>query len=231
MINWKFPVGFAVFGAVVSLLAGIIGGNPFGVIVLRLILSAVICTGLGLGVSFVVRRFLSEHATADSDAEVKSGEAVDIVIDEDIPMTEAAADQEVIESVEPQVSETSGAVLQEEMVEASEMVEATDTAEATDAFEPAESIGLEEEDVLPFEDADTPDESIERGSPDVAAAPVTDFEDLDTLPDIDQFSPAAEESSTIPRASKANSQVEEVVRDQDPESLARAVRTFMKKDQ
>ena len=65
----------------------------------------------------------------------------------------------------------------------------------------------------------------------VPLSPVTDFEDLDTLPDIDQFNPAAEESPTTSKKSRMNAQVEKVVKDQDPENLARAVRTFMKKDQ
>jgi hypothetical protein len=60
MINWKMLAGFAGFGAVVSLLAGVIGGNPFGVILLRLILSAGVCGGLGLGVNLIVNKFLPE---------------------------------------------------------------------------------------------------------------------------------------------------------------------------
>jgi hypothetical protein len=58
MMNWKIPVIFAGLGAAVSLLAGIIGGNPFGVILLRLILSALVCGGLGLGVNLIVNKFL-----------------------------------------------------------------------------------------------------------------------------------------------------------------------------
>jgi hypothetical protein len=86
-------------------------------------------------------------------------------------------------------------------------------------------VAPEEAETLESSDEQTPDSAA------VPLSPVTDFEDLDTLPDIDQFSPAAEESSTTPKESRRNAQVEEVVKDQDPENLARAVRTFMKKDQ
>ena len=85
---------------------------------------------------------------------------------------------------------------------------------------------------MTLEDADSEEESTpEEFVPGIAAAQVTDFEDLDTLPDIDTFSPSTEASEPPARPSRKNSKVEEVVRDQDPENLARAVRTFMKKDQ
>jgi hypothetical protein len=86
--------------------------------------------------------------------------------------------------------------------------------------------------VLTLEDADSQQQSTSAEFvPGIAATQVEDFEDLDTLPDMDQFSPATEESATPTKPSRRSSQVEEVVRDQDPENLARAVRTFMKKDQ
>jgi hypothetical protein len=212
MTNWKIPAGFAAFGSLVSLLAGIIGGNPFGVILLRLVLSAVVCAGLGLIVNVILKKYLPELSTSTAPARVDAatGGEVDIVIDEDIPIEVEGLVQEVAEPEEEQAEEEAELVLDEEgMDEESEQMEVL--PEETGTLEPS--------------DEQAPDSTA------VPLSPVTDFEDLDTLPDIDQFGPAAEEPSSAPKESRRNAQVEEVVKDQDPENLARAVRTFMKKDQ
>ena len=225
MVNWKVSVGFAGFAAVVSLLAGIIGGNPFGVILLRLFLSAVVCGGLGAGINLVVRKFLLELSANTPATQVESGEEVDIVIDEDIPLAGEAVQQqspetvETLEEIEPVGAE-----------EAAELTSSVDEEEGqVDVVEgPEES----EEDVFALEETDLPQENtLDEFVPGIAATQVEDFEDLDTLPDIDRFSPAEQQSTPPARTSRRNSQVEDVVRDQDPENLARAVRTFMKKDQ
>ncbi len=210
MINWKIPAGFAAFGALVSLLAGIIGGNPLGVIVLRLVLSAVVCAGLGLIVNVILKKYLPELSATPASVEVETGEEVDIVIDEDIPV-----------EVEALVQEEAGP-------------EGERTEEEAELILDGEGMDGEsaEVKVLP-EEVETLESSNEQtlDSTAVPLSPVTDFEDLDTLPDIDQFNPAAEESPTTSKKSRMNAQVEKVVKDQDPENLARAVRTFMKKDQ
>lgn len=210
MINWKIPAGFAAFGAFVSLLAGIIGGNPLGVIVLRLVLSAVVCAGLGLIVNVILKKYLPELSATPASVEVETGEEVDIVIDEDIPV-----------EVEALVQEEAGP-------------EGERTEEEAELILDGEGMDGEsaEVKVLP-EEVETLESSNEQtlDSTAVPLSPVTDFEDLDTLPDIDQFNPAAEESPTTSKKSRMNAQVEKVVKDQDPENLARAVRTFMKKDQ
>jgi hypothetical protein len=225
MISWKIPAVFAGFGATVSLLAGIIGGNPFGVILLRLVLSAVVCGGLGLAINLVVKRFLPELSANTPVARTESGEEVDIVIDEDVPLTEEVAAEQSpgpegsLEQMEPADEE-----------EAAELTVSVDEEEAR--FETDEGGEEEEDDVLTLEAADSEQESMpEEFVPGIAAAQVTDFEELDTLPDIDTFSPSTEDSTPPSRPSRKDSKVEEVVRDQDPENLARAVRTFMKKDQ
>jgi len=225
MINWKIPMIFAGFGAAVSLLSGIIGGNPFGVILLRLILSALVCGGLGLGANFLVKKFLPELSATPPVAQMESGTEVDIVIDEDIPLAEEAAGQQV-----PEPEESLEQMEPADEEEASELTMSVDEEEGPiGASEGGEE---SEEDVLTLEDADSEEESTpEEFVPGIAAAQVTDFEDLDTLPDIDTFSPSTEASEPPTRPSRKNSKVEEVVRDQDPENLARAVRTFMKKDQ
>jgi hypothetical protein len=210
MSNWKIPAGFTAFGALVSLLAGIIGGNPFGVIVLRFVLSAVVCAGLGLIVNIILKKYLPELSAPPANVEAGTGAEVDIVIDEDIPVEIEDLVQEVAEPPGEQTEEEVELILDEEGMNG-------DSAEVEVLPEEVENLEASDD-----QDLD---------STAVPLSPVTDFEDLDTLPDIDQFSPAAEESSPAPKESRRNAQVEEVVKDQDPENLARAVRTFMKKDQ
>lgn len=210
MINWKIPAGFAAFGALVSLLAGIIGGNPLGVIVLRLVLSAVVCAGLGLIVNVILKKYLPELSATPASVEVETGEEVDIVIDEDIPVEVEALVQEEAGPEGERTEEEAELILDGEGMDG-ESAEVKVLPEKVEALEPSDEQTLD--------------------STAVPLSPVTDFEDLDTLPDIDQFNPAAEESPTTSKKSRMNAQVEKVVKDQDPENLARAVRTFMKKDQ
>ncbi len=210
MINWKIPAGFAAFGALVSLLAGIIGGNPLGVIVLRLVLSAVVCAGLGLIVNVILKKYLPELSATPASVEVETGEEVDIVIDEDIPVEVEALVQEEAGPEGERTEEEAELILDEEGMDG-ESAEVKVLPEEVETLEPSNEQTLD--------------------STAVPLSPVTDFEDLDTLPDIDQFNPAAEESPTTSKKSRMNAQVEKVVKDQDPENLARAVRTFMKKDQ
>jgi hypothetical protein len=210
MINWKIPAGFAAFGALVSLLAGIIGGNPLGVIVLRLVLSAVVCAGLGLIVNVILKKYLPELSATPASVEVETGGEVDIVIDEDIPVEVEALVQEEAGPEGERTEEEAELILDEEGMDG-------ESAEVKVLPEEVETLESSNEQTL--------------DSTAVPLSPVTDFEDLDTLPDIDQFNPAAEESPTTSKKSRMNAQVEKVVKDQDPENLARAVRTFMKKDQ
>jgi hypothetical protein len=235
MINWKIPAGFAAFGALVSLLAGIIGGNPLGVIVLRLVLSAVVCAGLGLIVNVILKKYLPELSATPASVEVETGGEVDIVIDEDIPVEVEALVQEEAGPEGERTEEEAELILDGEGMDGEGMDGEGMDGEGMDE-EGMDGEGMDGESaevkVLP-EEVETLESSNEQtlDSTAVPLSPVTDFEDLDTLPDIDQFNPAAEESPTTSKKSRMNAQVEKVVKDQDPENLARAVRTFMKKDQ
>ncbi len=51
MTNMRVVAGFAVAGGVLSLLLGVIAGNPFGVILLRMLLCAAGGAALGFGLT------------------------------------------------------------------------------------------------------------------------------------------------------------------------------------
>ncbi len=85
MINWKFLSGLAGFGAFVSFIAGIGGGNPFGTVLLRVLISGLLFGGLGYGVNLIAGKFLPGLFT-------KMGNHVDIIIDsEESEVAEAVA--------------------------------------------------------------------------------------------------------------------------------------------
>jgi hypothetical protein len=166
-----------------------------------------------------VRKYFPELSANPAAPPAASGEEVDIVIDEDIPLSEESDEAQLLEPVDAG--------------EEPEAFEVVDTDEEDEArIEP-------QEDVLPpAEPAESdspggsePDDTPEEFVPGIAAEQVTDFQDLDALPDIDKFNPSEEESAAPSQPSRRNSKVDEVIQDQNPENLARAVRTFMKKDQ
>jgi len=188
-VNLKIPAAAAGVGALISLIAGLAGGNPFGVVLLRLLASALLAGGLGFGLAYLLKRYLPEILAAP--AKPNEAPVVDILIDEEAgpAAPEAALDLEPPD-LEPQ---------------AEQAVEAFPAEPAEEAAE--EAAGLEEE-LLP--DLESPAESPGK---------------LDSLPDLAATSPEAR-----PKGSFTAAQVDDLIKGQDPASLAKAVRSFLKKD-
>jgi hypothetical protein len=95
MFNLKLTIYGAVFGLIVSIFFGIVGGVQFGVIVLRAFISSLLCGSILALASFLYERFLSDSSTKLSAEEGTSavGGVVDIRIDEDVlPDTDNAPD-------------------------------------------------------------------------------------------------------------------------------------------
>jgi hypothetical protein len=201
MVKWKVPAGVGAAGAVISLIAGIAGGNAFGTVLLRALVSALLAGGMGLAVQYVLQRFLPDLTGAAPEAPPA---AVDILIDEEVPMPaiEQVEDSEALGN-RPGNSPGFAPGYAPDFAPASEGPEALQDFEAgAESLEPAE----EEEAVSP--------EAVEE----------------DGLPDMD----AVGQSSPSPRSLKAGeleARLDNVTQGQDPESLARAVRTFLRKDQ
>jgi len=197
---------FAAAGLVLSLLVGLLAGNPFGVILLRGILFAVAFGGVGAGMQYVVRRFLPELSgggTAPGDggdeAAVKpAGSTIDIVLPEELPSTEGAPEgrAEVLEEL-PGTAESAGAAAVEEL-EGSESRPGTEAASAQQAAEPG------------------------RGR-------------LDALPDIGPIGTGGGHARSATRfpgeRAKPSDAARGVLEREDPASLARAVRTVLKREE
>lgn len=216
MVNWKVLAYFSAAGALISLIAGVAGGNRFGTILLRLFLSALVAGGIGLAVQYLLRRFLPELGRG---AGREGPPAVDIVIDDQMdlgapggepgagfvveaPPPLAGGEEGLLPELEPMSAGLAGGLGPELAAAGTEGAagEATlgpedfseEPAEAAEALEPPEGSG--------------------------------------TLSELDGLGPVSPSSRSL-KAQALGDQLDSVVKGQDPASLAKAVRTFLLKDQ
>ena len=63
MFNLKLTIYGAIFGLIISIFFGIVGGIQFGVIMLRAIISSLLCGGILALASFLFKRFLSDSTS------------------------------------------------------------------------------------------------------------------------------------------------------------------------
>jgi hypothetical protein len=212
--RWKIPAVFAGFGALISLIAGIAGRIPFGLLALRLLFSLLLAGVLGFAVRYVLERFLPELA---GRAKEESAPAVDIVIEDELGLGGSGPQAKATGEAGP--SGTPAASALETLPEAELETPIEAVSLAPDVSEPLPEIGGEEEpgslETLPGAE----EEAFQEGS-------------LDSLPDIGHLGPTARAGGSGRfRGELAEAQLDSMVKGQDPESLAKAVRTFLKKDQ
>jgi hypothetical protein len=209
MVNWKVPAGVGVAGAVISLIFGIAGGNAFGTVLLRALASALLAGGIGLAVQYVLQRFLPDLTGAAPEAPPA---AVDILIDEEVPMPAA----EQVEDAEPLGGRQGSRP-------GSRQGFAPGVALSPEADAFSDLPGPES-----LQDFEAGPESLEPAEEEEAVS--LEAVQEDGLPDMD----AVGQSSPSPRSLKAGeleARLDNVTQGQDPASLARAVRTFLRKDQ
>lgn len=96
MVNLKLTSIGAIFGLVLSILFGLIGGIPFGILILRAFLSAIVFGGITAGLTVVYKKYLSEISsefTNSGNNTQSTGNVVDITIDDDVlPDSDTAPD-------------------------------------------------------------------------------------------------------------------------------------------
>ena len=259
-MNWKFPGWAAVAGAVLSLAAGLAGGNRFGTILLRAVVSALLAGALGFAARYVLRRFLP-----GIEAPPAPTPGVDILIDEEVPLTSGEPGQA---SDAPGVAPEGGLGLDEGLEEglaeigpaeaepfpapaglpAFEAGFAEPVAEA--AFAPGSRSGsrpggrpgsgpgftpdftAEEDGLAALEEAgeglEPPEgaEELPSGETLEALSAAGDSDD-----GLSGFSEVAAPGHRALKAEELEAQLDNVTKGQDPASLAKAVRTFLRKDQ
>ncbi len=253
--NWKIAAACSAGAFVLSLVVGLLARNPFGIALLRAFLLAALFAGLGAGLRFVVRAYLPELLAAPTAADGPAGRddgrgaSVNIVLPEENgvrparmaartargqPAEEAGAGEEdaieeALEGDEESVSRAEAQAIGELAEEfAEELPPASESADATESA--GHGTGADAAD-------ETEAEEPAAGKPSWAAESAGD---LDSLPDIADLEPTAERKSNgsaarTPRvpgaAEKPEDAMKEVLSGQDPATLARALRTVLKKDE
>lgn len=202
--HWKIPAVAAGGAFLLSLLVGIVGGVTFGTILLRAFIWALTFGALAFGADMLLRRYIPEFYSGETATQEGEERTVDITLDEENPVdARRSADEE--DGDYPEASDDSD-------------------------FDSADSgIGDEEE----------------VGTPEtVASSPTVDDSESDDIPEGDfaDFGSQSDEDAgagdSDDARSDAGGSVHSVVPnvdvlglDEDPETIARAVRSFMNRDQ
>jgi hypothetical protein len=207
---------FAAAGLVLSLLVGLLARNPFGVMLLRALLFAILFGGVGAGMQYVVRRFLPEITGGEAagpegggDAAVKpEGSTIDIVLPEEpAPVAEAPEGRgETLEELAG-VGDADGTAPVEEL----------DGAEPMAAPDPGPQ---------PAPAPHAQGRASRRGG-------------LDALPDIGSIGTRVDAARNTTRdatrfpgsRAKPSDAARDVLERQDPALLARGLRTMLKRDE
>jgi hypothetical protein len=235
---WKIAAGCAAGAFLLSFLIGLITRNPFGVVILRAFLLALLFAGVGTGLRYVVRRYLPEAmpsaSAAPATAEQERGGRVDITLPEEDGVSRQQVRAEARKSRAGRTADADE--------ETSEQVEAQALGDL--AQDLGEELGAAEDGAGP-PDAEEQDVSENDAEYEEEAEPVTALsagqgaeEDLDTLPDISTLETSPEDVDTGSRPARrvnGGERPEDAVKGalsgQDPATLARAIRTVLSKDE
>ena len=258
----KIAGAFAAAAFLLSFLVGLITGNPFGVVLLRALLLAVIFGGMGAGLRLVVKKYLPELAgdrAEENRAAMAGGDElgskVDITLPEENPLGAAenrAGAYSDVEELESAVEPGSDA----STVTAASQTPNMADAPAAEALQgnAAEDLG---EELLPAADAERNagegpingaggegviEEAASasgRGAGGKGSSAHADDSRLDALPDISALeeAPGTNKGASKPRAARRaaaerpDDALRGAVSGQDPATLAKAIRTLLKRDE
>ncbi|NBF40867.1 MAG: hypothetical protein GVY14_10670 [Spirochaetes bacterium] len=240
--NLKFSAYFAGSAFVIATLTGALAGVAFGAILLRAVIGAIVFAGIGYGSYIVISarlpELLSESAATSSTAQADGyGQNVDIVVDDD------GEEDELPAADEPDAAESAQAAGVEQAAETGTSQAHVDEDEPGDLEEVAE--GVES----PAGGGDELVEEVEE----VAAAPTdsaasakresedVDENSVDALPDIGGFagdfeSEGAEGAEVVEEDDSnggfgGSSRAQSHGIEQDPEVIAKALQTVIKRDE
>lgn len=245
---WKIAAGCAAGAFLLSFLIGLISRNPFAIVLLRAVLLALLFAGLGIGLRYVVRRYLPEVNVGEKPAPdtAERGKRVDITLPEEDGVTGQQVRAEGQQNRAERSSSPAG--LSDAEREAAEQAEAQALGDiAQDLGEdigPADVDEAESVSALGEEEQDVPAEYTESDSGAESVATLdagrSRDEDLDSLPDISALEPDPDlgprESAARPtRRGNGGDRPQDAMKGalsgQDPATLARAIRTVLSKDE
>jgi hypothetical protein len=216
--NLKFSAYFAGSAFAIAFLTGIFAGVGFGTVILRALIGAVVFAGLGYGTYIVIStrlpELLSRAAAPEREAE-GYGQNVDIVVDDDDEVPDAA---EELEAADEPSTAAEG--------EAGELEEVGDEESAA-AGEGGDELVEEVEEV-----------AASSGAPDTSSSGGEDVDEnsVDALPDIGGFAGDFEAEGTEvveddEGGTSGSSRAREHGIQQDPEVIAKALQTVIKRDE
>ena len=248
MFNLKLTMYGAIFGLIISIFFGIVGGGiQFGVMLLRAFISALLCGGiLGLA-SFLFKRFLSDStgdlSNLENSAPVAGG-MVDIRIDEDVlPDSDNAPDFYVTRKYgENQLgekkslgSENLGAIKKDTV-----QTETPNVQNNEQNFVAAKSSTVEESnsESSPQQFVPTPLTTEKYYSSNTNASEESLSESLDSLPELGGFAPEVrtQESEVIEDSAFARGEtssvelVPDAVVGADTNLMAEAIKTLLRRE-
>jgi hypothetical protein len=202
--DWKLSAIIAAFAFFFSFIAGVLGSVSFGIILFRALFGAVIFGAIGFGISFLLRRYLPEIFESDSHMESE-----DFVKESDLN--------------ENQSEITSSTELTGEM-------QGIDIS-IGDEEQKVDSESALEEDMSVNQEGELVEEMHESiGSASMDSVPAN----IDVLPDMGAFSGSFEntEDTDGNGSGKTGAVTLDIMgEEQDPELVAKALRTMVKKDQ
>jgi hypothetical protein len=240
--NLKFSAYFAGSAFAIATLTGALAGVGFGAILLRAVIGAIVFAGIGYGSYIVISarlpELLSGGAATSSTAQADGyGQNVDIVVDDD------GEEDELPAAEEPDAAESDRAAGAEQTAEAGTSQAHGDEDEPGDLEEVAEDVES------PAGGGDELVEEVEE----VAAAPAdstasaksesedVDENSVDALPDIGGFagdfeSEGAEGAEVVEEDDSnggfgGSSRAQSHGIEQDPEVIAKALQTVIKRDE
>jgi hypothetical protein len=241
-----------------SLFVGLFSKNPFGTIFARALLLGILFAALCVAVVFIIKKYLPELFTSSgaersTAVDEKERRTVDIVLPEENPMT-SSVDIDLANEMSAEDAEDVESADLEEMggAEASER-----TQEASPVQSPVHSMAAEEKVFNVNAGDELSDEMLTDAAGDADMAeevetipPAQDDEgaidgrargglqSLNALPDISDLknigsgsAPSAPLSGSISRKKKQEDAARGFIGDEDPETLAKAIRTVMKRDE
>lgn len=211
MENWKFIAGTAFLAGFLSLIAGIFSGSPFTVILLRAVLSGLALGVISIGVITLIKRFLPELLQVSEMPPSAAG--IDILIPEENP--HRPAEEEAGDTRSLPVEEAEDLLAADGDDSHSGTMETED--ESGEEADLVEAIGIISG---PVDDSDTQSEAL----PDIDRLDVGFETGVDNLDHSAQKTGGRAESFS-------GAQADSLTANQDPAVLAKAVRTFMNKDQ
>jgi hypothetical protein len=255
---WKIAAAFAAGAFLLSFLVGLVTRNPFGVVILRALLLTVIFAALGAGIRFVTRKYLPELVSGGADVPNRGerpdeagtrGTKIDITLPEERPEAARRVRSRESASGAPVAAEggreTEG---EEDIVQRAEAEALDDLAEELAEELPAASDSGQAEKGEPGDAGQEEGEAEElqplgrekgRGGqkPSAGTSEASDEDgDMDSLPDISNLEVAGEQGSGSPqdrsgRAETPQDSMRGAVSGQDPATIARAIRTVLKRDE